>query len=354
MHNNPPLPPKDYKSYEELLELLISRGMIVENRDRALRKIAQVGYYRLSGFSYSSRKVLVDDASHPILCDVLKRNMRNSHFIEGTSFNQVFSLYLFDKHLRVLMMDALERIEVYIRSIVAHEIGKGNKPLPGSGALVPDPMAWNSNTYINNKYLKPRGKRASVWDEWLENHKKLIDRSREDCIKWHKAKNKAMPFWVVIETWDFGTLSKYFGMLKATYQARVCKRLGLNRPKDGDVLSSWLMSMNILRNRCAHHSRIWNQRANSSLQLPDLDFFNRQQLDENSLHRLFGLIIAMHYLMKQIGPSSTWMNEVMAEIRKFPNLPGCHLSALGIPPQGAPDDKMLELNEVILVKASKQ
>ncbi|MBO0237355.1 Abi family protein, partial [Vibrio parahaemolyticus] len=75
------------------------------------------------------------------ICDVMRTPKRKNDFLPGTSFNKVFNLYLFDKKLRVLMIDALERIEVHIRSLVAHEIGKGHKKQAGTGNYIPDPMA---------------------------------------------------------------------------------------------------------------------------------------------------------------------------------------------------------------------
>ncbi|EJO9866795.1 Abi family protein [Vibrio vulnificus] len=346
-------PPKEYKSYDELLNLLKQRGMSIECDDRAKRKLAQVGYYRLSGFSYSCRQLQKKEDGQLELCNVMRTPKRENYFIAGTSFNSVFNLYLFDKRLRVLMMDALERIEVHTRALVAHEIGKGHKKEPGTGKLVPDPMAWQDPTYINPKHLLTKQGRKSDWDKWIENHEKLIQRSREDCIEWHKRTKKSMPFWVVIEAWDFGTLSKYFGMLNDTYKKRVCQRLGLTDPKAPKVLTSWLMSMNLLRNRCAHHSRIWNQKANSALLLPDnSEYFDKINLDDNSRTRLFGLIVTMNYLLQQIGKSSIWMHQVMSEIQKFPSLPGCQLKSLGIPDSGIPNHEDLGLNKLTLVQAT--
>lgn len=131
----PLTPPKQFKHYEELIDILIERGMVIDNRERAIRKLAQVGYYRLSGFWYPARVIERDESYQPIQCEHLKRPKRLNHFQQGTKFDQVFNLYLFDKKLRLAMLDGLERIEIFVRSVIAHELGRGKKKQPGSGRI---------------------------------------------------------------------------------------------------------------------------------------------------------------------------------------------------------------------------
>lgn len=327
----PITPPKPFKQYDELIDILIDRGMHIEDTPRAIRKLTQVGYYRLSGFWYPAREIQRDDNHDPIECEFLNRPKRSNHFQPKTHFDQVFNLYLFDKQLRLMMLDGLERIEVYIRSVIAHELGRGKAKIAGSGDDIPDPLAWKDSDYINGKFLTPRGNRSSLWSDWQNKHEKLIERSREDCIVWHKRNDKEMPFWVVIEAWDFGALSKYYGMLKDKYRQNICVKLGITDKKETDVLRAWLMEMNILRNRCAHHTRIWNQQSSKQLKLTNHACFDDIRGDENTLSRLYSVIRVMWFLIEQIGPNSTWLKQVNHLIEQFPTVPGCSLSSLGLP-----------------------
>ncbi|PMF79829.1 abortive phage infection protein [Vibrio breoganii] len=327
----PLTPPKEFKHYEELIEILTNRGMVIEDSERTMRKLAQVGYYRLSGFWYPARTIERDQNHQPVQCEHLRRPKRSNDFEKDVDFEEIFNLYLFDKKLRLAMLDGLERIEVFVRSVVAHELGRGKSKEPGTGLDIPDPLAWKDSDYINGKFLKKRGHRPSLWDEWQSKHSKLIDRSREDCIVWHKKNQKEMPFWVVIEAWDFGTMSKYYGMLKDKYRQKICARLGITDKKETDVLRAWLMEMNILRNRCAHHTRIWNQQSSKVLKVTSHNCFDDIRDDDNTLSRLYGVIRAMWFLIEQIGPSSKWFEEVDSLIENFPNVPGCPLTSLGLP-----------------------
>jgi abortive infection bacteriophage resistance protein len=136
---------------------------------------------------------------------------------------------LFDKKLRLLMLDAIERIEIHIRSVIAHELGYHN------------PLAYQDSSFIRPKECKTwidrHQKTRNNWKEWKNRHNKLIYRSREDCILWHLKNSKEMPIWVVVEAWDFGTTSKYFGLLKGKYQNKICARLSISNAK---VLKNWL------------------------------------------------------------------------------------------------------------------
>jgi len=311
--------PKPHQNYSQLVALLESRGMIIPDSERAKRKLSQIGYYRLSGFWFPCREVKKDSLGKGILYPGTKQPIREDTFQAGIDFNKIVELYLFDKKLRLLMLDAIERIEIHIRSVVAHEMGYH------------DPLAYQNDAFINPKKLKTwkdrrTRKDRNLWREWSAKQRELIDRSKEDCIKWHKAEGKAVPFWVTVESWDFGNLSKYYSMLKAKYQRKICLRLDISNEK---VLENWLHEINILRNRCAHHTRIWNQSSNNSLPVLSIPYFDNLSLDERALKRMYGMICIMWFLVKKIGPSSHWLESVSLLINSKPSIDCCPLTAMG-------------------------
>lgn len=317
----PIITPKPFLEYTALINLLVQRGMQVIDRSYAERKLAQVGYYRLSGYWFPCRSYTLDANQTIVLNQHTKKPLRSETVEPGTDFKDIFQLYLMDKKLRILILDAIERVEIYLRSIIAHEMGRL------------DAMAHQNVSFINPKQARnftdnKTGKTRNIWEEWLDRHQKLIDRSQEDCIVWHKRAAKPMPFWVVIEAWDFGTLSKYFEILNRAHQNAICSKLGIHNPI---VLKQWLQGLNTLRNRCAHHVRIWNQVSSNPLQtLPDL-YFQNLALDKNSLSRLYGLICILWFLIKKIGPNSQWLINVADVISTKPTIPNCPFTSMGLP-----------------------
>ena len=94
--NKPPL------TYEKQVELLLSRGLIVTDRKRAERHLANISYYRLSAYMLPYKK-----KENGIIIDTFK---------EGTTWDDIYDLYVFDRKLRLLVFDAIERLEVAIRT----------------------------------------------------------------------------------------------------------------------------------------------------------------------------------------------------------------------------------------------
>jgi abortive infection bacteriophage resistance protein len=314
-------PPKSFQSYSDLANLLASRGMHLQDKARTERKLIQVGYYRLSGFWFPCREFIRDKQNNVVTCPVTNKPRRQEIFTAGTQFDAVFELYLFDKKLRQLMLDAIERIEVHVRSVIAHEVGYH------------DPMAYQNASFINPRqtqtYTDRFGKPRNIWNEWLKRQHDQLTRSREDSIDWHRRNHKAMPFWVVVEAWDFGTVSKYFEILKGNHQNRISNRLGVTNAR---TLKEWLQEINTLRNRCAHHTRIWNQVSTNALPTISTDaYFQKLALDANAVTRLYGLISVLWYLVKAIGSNSQWIHQVADVIDSKPTLPGCPYAALGFP-----------------------
>ncbi len=311
------IPPKPHLKYDELIARLKGRGMIIPDDDRAKRKLSQIGYYRLSGFWYPCRRGKLDEKGKYLKDPKSKLPIRDDQFQEGTNFNLITDLYLFDKKLRQLLLDAIERIEIHARSVIAHELGRF------------DPMAYLDTSFINPKILA-----GTHWCNWRIRQEQLIEDSKEDCILWHKKNDCSIPFWVVVETWDFGLMSKYFENLKGHYQNLICERLEVldqyGKPHVKS-LKNWLQEINILRNRCAHHSRIWNRVSGNAITIPSNTYFNELNLDQHAKTRIYSKICVLWFLVQKIGPHSQWIRNIADLVDSKPDLDCLPHTAMGFP-----------------------
>lgn len=293
--------------------------MEINDQSRAERKLAQLGYYRLSGFWYPAREFKINNLLHQ-MCSITGKPLRLETFQATTSFDAAVQLYRFDKKLRMLMLDAIERLEVYLKAVTAHEVGYH------------DPIGYTNVGFILQKWTLPytdtRGNARNKWTEWSQKQQSHIARSKEDCIQWHVCAGKPIPIWVAVEAWDFGDLSEFFELLNNKYQNLILARLGLTNSK---MLSRWMQQTSHLRNRCAHHTRIWNQASGNPLSVPAEPYFQALNLDQHALKRLYGLIAIMWFLLQKIAPASTWINDVAELIDSKPALPGCTFKAMGFP-----------------------
>jgi abortive infection bacteriophage resistance protein len=143
------------------------------------------------------------------VCSVTGKPFRLDTFQVATSFDTIVDLYRFDKRLRMLMLDAVERLEVNLKTVMAHEVGYH------------DPMAYANVKFILHKWTQPytdrRGNTRNKWTEWSVKQQSHIARSKEDCIHWHLRAGKSIPVWVAVEAWDFGDLSEFFELLNSKY-----------------------------------------------------------------------------------------------------------------------------------------
>jgi abortive infection bacteriophage resistance protein len=320
---------KPWKNYEEQLDQLVVRGMLVTDRARALDHLERIGYYRLSGYSFAFRErsgplvLLGDRGRKPKKVKV--QTVATDQFKTGTTFQNAVDLYIFDKQLRLLVMDALERIEVALRVDVSHTLGEVDR----FAYLKPALFHEDFSTTLD----KTRG--LTRHHEWLGKHAQLINRSKEEFVR-HNIDKYGLPLaiWVACEVWDFGTVSTLFSGMREDKQDAIAAQYGVS---NGRVFASWLRSLNYLRNVCAHHSRLWNRNIIDQPKLPstaEMPWVAPFAASEHARARCFLLLAMTRHLLRVINPRSTWPARLKAHLQAFPDLSHLGLNLAGM---GAPD-----------------
>lgn len=280
--------PKEWKSYQEQLEILQSRGMIIDDKAAAEHCLRRVGYYRLSGYWYPFRQY--DDKNKIALND----------YREGTKFSTIEALYNFDRHLRLLALDAIERIELAVQVDVANILGKR------------DPYAHENPQELHGHFSRKHGNGKSNHDKWLEDCSDLVNRSkRKTFVAHHLNKYGRLPVWVAIEIFDFGTLSKLYAGMKQQDKLSIEKQFGLN---DGRHFETWLRGFNFIRNTSAHHSRLWNCNILELASVP----MDKIQLRQLKNARPFFYFCLMQSVLSVISPSSNWKERFIDLLDSFP------------------------------------
>ena len=288
---------KPWISMEKQLSLLKSRGLLIDNEHAAMNYLSRIGYYRLSGYWYPLREIDVMSSAEQ------KCPIRFDHFYQDSHFEDVVNLYVFDKKLRLLALDALERIEMAVRVDVAHLLGEK------------EPCAHENPECLHGNFTKKLIKKGpnkgkTEHQVWLEKYNSMLRRSRrEPFITHHKSKyDGRLPVWVAIEVWDFGLLSRLFEGLQFKDKNHIAKKYGL---ADGDTMAKWLRSLNFIRNVSAHHSRLWNINVLEPSPCPD-----HWPDIKNTKPFLYFAIMAQ--LMGVICPNSTWLPRLVELLKACP------------------------------------
>lgn len=234
-------------------------------------------------------------------------------FKPNVTFEQVHALYVFDKRLRLLLLDAIERIEIALRVDVTLELGRHTR-------YAHIQKEFFQQTFVDGKF-----------SEWQSKSQKALLSSSDDFVKHFKKKypQSPMPIWMAAELWDFGLLSKLIYGMKDIYVAPIAQGYAIHTYK---TFRSWLHVLNIVRNICAHHGRLWNRVLTvlpypRGSEIPLLAELRTYQVPAN---RLFAVLCIIQYFMGQISPNSTWKQRVKEHLSQLPESPYISPVALGL------------------------
>jgi abortive infection bacteriophage resistance protein len=285
-------------TFEQQADLLIARGLQVNDKNELVEYLQRVNYYRLSGYWYIFKKVDPQTGD-----ETLK---------PGTTFEKVVRYYEFDRKLRLLLMDAIERIEVAIlrtRLVEMHTLKYG-------------PFGYADIKTYNPKF------NAKQFHQLLGSIADDESRSYEEFIKRYRQKYSSepyLPLWMVTDLMSFGQLVTLYRNLDISIKQTISHQFNLFPP----VLDSWLLTLNTVRNSCAHHARLWNRPIPLAVKIPhqknDPRWYQPRAMPNN---RLFTILTIVQYLMNTILPGHAWKNKVVALLAEYPQIP---LRPMGIP-----------------------
>lgn len=309
---------KDHLTFEEQIELLESRGLVVADRAAAATALSMIGYYRFSAYTHLFRI--------PLRPSARGHDQRLSEFLAGSEFDTVLKVWEFDRRLRLLLLDILERFEVALRTAVAYNLGRRDK----YGHLNLDALAPT----FTQKVPEGETESPSKWEKWLvEYHGRQESASDEAFVSWFDYKyDGRLPIWVAVEILQWGQLSQLFGGLRVDDREAVARTFGINGSKQ---FRSWIASMNDVRNFCAHHARLWNrvlvkQASRPRVgEIPALDHL--RSLDAYQASRLYPALAILVWMANSVLDHADWSRDLVALLDSFPEGAPVDLTAAGFP-----------------------
>lgn len=289
---------KPFLSLDDQVKRLRKQGLIIENEQEVLTFLKSVSFYRLRAYTHAYQDN--EDPSHP--------------FKEEVSFNIIRDSYDFDRKLRLLLFDAIERIEIALRTQLVYEFSRDY----GSD--------WYTNPelYIDKHltdYSDP-SRKVSYYEATLDEIESDWNRSKEVFVGHFNSKYTSSewpPSWIAFEVLTMGSLSRLFSKLsKCEAKLRVSRYFGLNHPTP---LESWFRAITQIRNICAHHSRLYNRKLPEKTLVPnktDAIFLQNHITDTRFLFMPFSAII---FLMNRIKPQHTVKHRWHELLHEYPKIP---------------------------------
>lgn len=315
---------KPFKTVAEQIELLRSRGMDIGDEATATRYLQNVGYYRLSGYWYPYRREVPIPTTDP---RVLPNKRVLSTFTDRTEFSQVRNLYEFDRRLKLLVLDGIERVEVSMRFQLGHTLGEGH-PFAHCDIRALSPAFTGVSDFLdplaNSAWL------SSEHAKWLSKIRGSEKNSKEEFVKHFKEKyGDGLPVWVVTEILDFGGMSTLYSGLKPNQRDQIAEHFGFTAVSagDGKTLAGWMVNLNYVRNICAHHARLWNK--NMAVQGPELTRIADLAHAEDTKSRVYSSLAVIAYMLGITNPDSCWRQDLVGFIG--PNAADVDLAKMGFP-----------------------
>jgi abortive infection bacteriophage resistance protein len=289
---------KEALSFEAQADRLIRRGLQAD-RETLIHRLTSVSYYRLSGYLYPFREKSSDN------------------FIADTHLDLIWQRYCFDRRLRVLLLDVIERIEVAVRTQLVYQFSHAYGPFG----------------YCDENNLP----KLSIGDyiNWRDNLHAETARSKEAFKKHFFQKygaHRNLPVWMVSELMSMGSLLTFYKGVDDTIARKVAGHFGGGMADE--LLLSWLRSLYALRNICAHHGRLLNRVLGYAPALPQKNKFPEWHLEDEEGKRLLNnervgiLLMICQYFIRQISPTSQWASRIESLFDEYPEVSAARLVGL--------------------------
>lgn len=263
---------------DEQIQMLRSHGMLFDDEEKAKEILLDVGFYRFGFYSFPFER------SYPSLTN-------RTHLLKpGTSFKSVFDLYEFDTRLRRILLNALDRVEVNVRTKITYIVSNHYKASP---------------TWFADKNIMM----AAYVEDFNKKVYSII--SENDVIKRHHdshINDRYAPAWKTIEFMTLGNICRLYASIKdVNVKKRVAEEYGCSLK----VFANYLETIRIIRNKCAHGNCVY------SISIVKGIHSKPAGVDDECRHNICGALSVILYLLGRI--SENRKRELENEIRQLMN-----------------------------------
>lgn len=271
-------------SFADQVQKLQQHGMHIPDTSKAEFYLGQLNYYRFAAYCLPFEQNHTTHALHP-----------------NTSFDDVLNLYIFDRELRLLVLDAIERFEVSIRTQMAYH------------------LSCNHNTAHPHLQAQLFHKQ-SVYDSSINKLTSDVRKSKEDFIKHLTSRYQEAlpPIWASVELMTLGQLSKWYSNIGARTDRQSIARI---YQVDEKILTSFCQHLTHVRNYSAHHARLWNRGFTVTMTIPRrgpndlISGLDNTQLQGRAQRKLYNTLVMLVQLMNVMNPGHHWKQRLLTLIQ---------------------------------------
>ncbi len=274
---------KIFKNLDEQIDILRSKGLVINNIDKAKEILFRENYFFISGYRH-----------------LFMANKKDSHFINGTTFEELYSMFSFDRKIRNIFFSFILIIENNMKSIISYQLSKK--------------YGYKEKDYLNpNNFTQDAMKTRQVYDILNKMRRQIRINGREHTATLHYIDNYGyVPMWILVKVLSFGIISEFYGILKSEDQTRISEVYGL----EVETLMIYLSLVSNYRNICAHEEVLYDHRTQRSI--PDCKYHQKLSIEMSEDEYKYGKndLYAIVIIMKQMLSKDEFrdlMNQVSYE-----------------------------------------
>lgn len=261
---------KIFKTLDEQIEILRNKGLIISDIDRTKDILLRENYFFISGYRH-----------------LFMKSFKDSSFIPGTTFEELYAAFQFDRNLRNIMFKYLLVVENNVKSVISYTLSKK--------------YGFKEKDYLNPKnFTQDKLRSRQVFDVLNKMKRQIRVNGKQHAATSHYLSNYGyVPMWILVKVLSFGIISELYNILKLEDQMAISEFYNL----DSETLSIYLALLANFRNLCAHEDILYDHRTQRSI--PDTRYHYELNIDmtndeyDYGKNDLFAVIIILKQMLKQ-------------------------------------------------------
>ncbi len=256
---------KPATTYDQQIELLKKRGLLIADKEHAKDVLSRLNYYTFTGYLHDFK-------------------VEGDNYVTGLAFDRIYNIIEFDRRFRNILVYAIETIENTIKTKIAYNFAHT------IGAI----------EYLDAKHFKSK-KEHDIFIEYFK--KNIMNNRKLPFVKHHiRAYSGKLPIWVAVELFTMGMIHNFFKNMPTGNQKDIAREYNTGPLQ----LSSWLENVKYIRNMIAHYMRLYN----FNLQKTPMKCAKNHVFRETT-HKVFDVIYIMKFLFLDAGE---WNHYIVSNI----------------------------------------
>lgn len=273
---------KIFRTLDEQVDILKSRGLVFDDEEKAKKILFKENYFFLNGYRH-----------------LLVNNKNPKRFIEGSTFNELYAVFRFDRKIRNIFFKNILIVENNMKSIISYQLSKK--------------YGYREKEYLNpNNYIQDSLRSRQVKDLLTKIKRQVRVNGTQHSATMHYIDNYGyVPMWIMVKVLSFGIIAEFYTILKPGDQIAISNIYQLSP----ETLSIYLSILSNFRNLCAHEDILYDHRTQKVI--PDCDYHDLLGIPKNEedeyiygKNDLFALVIILKRML-----SKEEFSEMMEELR---------------------------------------